>query len=207
MDTARRILVVDDEASIRQFVRMGLAMEGYEVVEARDGREALQRFHESSPHVVVLDRMLPDMDGTEVCERIRCVSRAPVLMLTARNEVDDRVTGLEHGADDYVGKPVKLQELVARVRALLRRVASDVVRVGPLELDAAARKARIDGKEVYLTPRESDVLLALMKKPGEVVRREHLLQHLWGFEFEGETTCWRFTSAPCATSWATRTAR
>lgn len=187
MGTPRRILVVDDEPSIRQFVHMGLALEGYEVVEAATGREALQRFHEDSPHLVVLDRMLPDQDGAQVCERIRSISRVPVLMLTARNELEDRVSGFEHGADDYVGKPVKLPELAARVRALLRRTGSSRVHAGGLELDPATRVVRFQGKEAGLTPRECDVLLALMKDPGEVIERERLLVHLWGFEFDGET--------------------
>jgi two-component system response regulator MprA len=183
----QRILIVDDEPSIVRYLSLGLSIEGYEVEEAPDGHRALQKFHDFAPHLVVLDRMLPDLDGTEVCARIRAVSRVPVLMLTALNEVDDRIVGLERGADDYVGKPVRLQEMLARVRALLRRASSSRLRVGDLELDAANRQARRRGREARLTPRECDLLLALMRRPGQVLSRSDLLRTLWGFEFEGET--------------------
>ena len=187
MRTRPRILVVDDEPSIVTFLSIGLRSEGYDVVEARDGRQALERFHEFDPDLVVLDRMLPDLDGAEVCARIRNVSRVPVLMLTARNEVDDRVTGLEQGADDYVGKPIRLHELAARVRALLRRNSGDLVQVGDITLDRRGRTVRRGDREATLTPRECTVLHTLMERPGEVLTRHQLLQGLWGIGFDGET--------------------
>lgn len=186
MTAPHRILLVDDEPSILTFMKIGLTMEGYEVAQAVDGRTALNAFNTFSPHLVVLDRMLPDLDGSVVCQRIKSVSQVPVLMLTARNEVNDRISGLQHGADDYVGKPVRLAELLARVRALLRRAARHL-RVGDLQFDTAHRQVRFAGREVDLTPRESAVLEALMKRAGHVVTREQILKLLWGFDYEGTT--------------------
>ncbi len=184
---AQRILLVDDEESILTFLRLGLATAGFDVRSVSDGRAALQSFYDYSPHLVVLDRMLPDLDGTEVCARIREISRVPILMLTARDAPDDRVFGLDAGADDYVGKPVRLAELLARINALLRRAPRPTMQIGPLSLDTVGRTATLEDHVVELTPREAELLATLMQAHGQVVTRESILHALWGFEFEGVT--------------------
>ncbi|MBM3465392.1 MAG: response regulator transcription factor [Armatimonadetes bacterium] len=185
-----RILVVDDEESIVEFVSMGLRYEGFEVTWADSGRAALDRFRDESPALIVLDVMLPDLDGIEVCRRIRAISKVPVIMLTARGETDDKVLGLESGADDYLAKPFKFKELLARVRALLRRAGSDtgnVLAFGDLTLDRASRVVTRGGRAVELTVREYELLELLMQRPRQVFTREQILNRLWGFDFTGDT--------------------
>ena len=192
---ARTILVVDDEATLRETLAWNLEREGYRVVEAADGREALDRFEAEHPDLVLLDLMLPEVSGVEVCRRMRAVSEVPILMLTARDSELDKVVGLEVGADDYVTKPFSLRELQARVRALLRRAdvrpAADLseapVRVGPVLVDLPGRRLLRDGKPVPITPRAFELLAFLVRNRGQAFSREQLLEQVWGYEFAGET--------------------
>lgn len=185
------ILVVDDEANIRDLVGVYLSSAGYTVEYAADGISAVARFRELAPDLVVLDIMLPQMSGAEVCAAIRAEATTPILMLTARDTDLDKVSLLEAGADDYVVKPFSPPELVARVRALLRRTASHassrpgdaespVLELGALTLDPAAREVTVDGEPVSLTAREFDLLMALVKRPGVVLSREQLLESAVG---------------------------
>lgn len=185
-----RILVVDDEPSIVDYITLGLRYEGFEVGSAGDGRQALQTWRDFRPDLVVLDRMLPDGDGLSVCRELRALSEVPVLMLSARGEVEDRVEGLQCGADDYLPKPFKFEELLARIQALLRRAGRHndrVLRFADLELDPSTRRLRKSDESIELTAREFDLLEALMRRPTQVLTREQLLSQLWGFDFEGNT--------------------
>ena len=183
------VLVVEDEASIGSLVRRYLEREGFDVVWVRSGEEALAELPRRQVALVVLDLGLPGIDGFEVCRRLR--SEVPIIMLTARDEEPDRVAGLEAGADDYVPKPFSPRELVARVKAVLRRTApgspDDLLRVGPVTLSRSAREVRVDGREVGLTAREFDLLAYLLAHPGVVISRQLLLEHVWGFVYPGET--------------------
>ena len=184
---ASRVLVVDDEAPIRQLVRGYLEAEGYEIVEAEDGPAAVGAARDGQPDVVVLDVMLPGLDGIEVCRQIRTFSDAYVLMLTARSEEIDRIVGLTVGADDYLVKPFSPRELVARVKALLRRPRRAGAAIGSLptgiEIDPARRSVRVDGAAVELTALEFDLLAAMAREPGTVIRRATLLDRVWGPAF------------------------
>ncbi len=185
------VLVVDDEAPIREVVRRYLQAEGVEVVEAADGPTALEMFDTHSPDVVVLDVMLPGLDGVEVLRRLRTRSDVYVVMLTARTEETDRLIGLSVGADDYVSKPFSPRELVARVKALLRRPhmaeAADVVQqFGDLIVDPDRREVRVAGAEVELSALEFDILSALASSPGRVFSRRQLLERVWGYDFYGD---------------------
>jgi DNA-binding response OmpR family regulator len=192
---AKTILVVDDESTLRETLAWNLERDGYRVVEAADGRTALERFRAEKPDLVLLDLMLPELSGVEVCRRIRAESDVPILMLTARDSEVDKIVGLEVGADDYVTKPFSLRELQARVRALLRRAEArpvaepngPPVRVGPVEVDLAGRRLLRDGKPVALTPRAFDLLAFLVRNRGQVLTREQLLEQVWGYDFAGET--------------------
>jgi two-component system response regulator MtrA len=186
---AETVLVVEDEASIGSLVRRYLEREGFDVVWVRSGEEALAELPRHHVSLVVLDLGLPGIDGFEVCRRLR--SEVPIIMLTARDDEPDRVAGLEAGADDYVPKPFSPRELVARVKAVLRRTApgspDDLLRVGPVTLSQSAREVRVDGREVNLTAREFDLLAYLLAHPGVVISRQLLLEHVWGFVYPGET--------------------
>jgi two-component system, OmpR family, response regulator MprA len=186
-----RILVVDDEPNITEFLRVGLGYEGYEVTTAADGREGLRRAGDGSFALVILDVMLPGLDGFEVCKRLRTISDVPVLMLTAKDEVSDRVAGLDIGADDYLTKPFSFIELLARVRAILRRrgVAQfrAVVQAADVVLDREARLVQRAGQPVPLTTKEFDLLEFLMSHPRQVFRREVILDRVWGYDFAGDT--------------------
>ncbi|MFB9721746.1 response regulator transcription factor [Planobispora longispora] len=185
----RRILVVEDDATIARAVRHRLVAEGFDVRIAGDGEEALAAYAKAEPDVVVLDRLLPGLDGLEVCRRMQAARPVPVLMLTALGEETDLLVGLGVGADDYMTKPFSMRELVARVHALLRRVerasqlAADdmVVRVGDIEVDTAERRVYVRGEEVQLTRTEFDLLRRLAERPGQVFERERLLADVWGF--------------------------
>lgn len=181
------MLIVDDEAPIRELVRGYLTREGFAVEEAEDGPGAIAAVRKSLPDVVVLDVMLPGLDGIEVCRQIRTFSDAYVLMLTARGEEIDRVVGLAVGADDYLVKPFSPRELVARVKALLRRPrgpAATVAGAAPgLEIDGSRRTVKVDGRIVELTALEFDLLSVLARDPGSVIRRSALLDRVWGPEF------------------------
>ena len=184
-----RILVVDDEDAILDFVELGLRYEGFEVELAHDGLEALASFGARRPDLILLDLNLPGLDGLDVCRRVRQASDVPIIMLTARGDVDERVEGLEAGADDYLPKPFKFKELLARVRAVLRRrtsAAERVLRFGDLELNRDTREVFLDGRPVHLTPRELDLLEVFMLHPRQVMTRDVLLDRVWGTDYLGD---------------------
>ncbi len=190
----QRILVVDDEPHIVELVRYNLQQEGYEVLAAGDGETALSKSASERPDLIILDLMLPGVDGLEVCRRLRRESAVPIIMLTARGGEVERVVGLDLGADDYVIKPFSPRELVARVRAVLRRhvreVAPPTARplcVGPLRLDAGTQDVMLAGRRVDLTAREFELLRLFMRHPNRVFTRDFLLEHLWGHDFYGST--------------------
>ncbi|MGH3474355.1 MAG: response regulator [Aeromicrobium sp.] len=185
---ARRILVVEDEPVINQAITDRLRAEGFDVVQAWDGPGAVEVFGTADPDLVVLDVMLPGFDGHEVCRRIQADRPVPVLMVTARDDEADILVGLGVGADDYLTKPFRMRELVARIAALLRRVdrASELatsrpIEIGSLTIDAGARKVRIGADDVRLTPTEFDLLVCLAAAPGQVLTREKLLADVWGW--------------------------
>jgi len=185
---ATDVLVVEDEPDIRDLIVHHLVREGFRCRTATTGAEALQRVRTATPDLVVLDLMLPEMDGLEVCRRLRSTAATaaiPIIMLTAKADEIDRVVGLEMGADDYVGKPFSPKELVARVRAVLRRTrpgeATRSIAVGGVSLDAARHLVTVDGRPVELTPKEFDLLHALLESGGRVLSREHLLNRVWGY--------------------------
>jgi len=185
--TETRVLVVEDEPTIARAVADRLAAEGFGVEVAGDGPSAVERARGYEPHLIVLDVMLPGFDGLEVCRRVQAERPVPVLMLTARDDETDLLVGLGVGADDYVTKPFSMRELVARIRAVLRRVerpamgdaAAGAVRVGELEVDQRARRVRRDGREVHLTPTEFDLLACLLRNRGTVLTRAVLLEQVW----------------------------
>ncbi|MDF3292531.1 response regulator transcription factor [Streptomyces sp. RB6PN23] len=187
-NTARRILVVDDDPTVAEIVAGYLDRAGFAVERAADGHTAVARAAATRPDLVVLDLMLPGIDGLEVCRRIREQGPVPVVMLTARGDEDDRILGLEIGADDYVTKPFSPRELVLRVESVLRRVGAPTapgpwLLSGPLALDPAARRATRGGAELALTIREFDLLAFFLRHPGRVLGREELMHRVWGWEF------------------------
>lgn len=195
-DTPAKILVVDDEASITEFVSYNLRKEGYEVAVAENGDDALELAKAHPFDLVVLDVMLPGMDGYEVCRRLRADSSVPVLFLSARDTELDKVVGLEIGGDDYLAKPFGVRELTARVKALLRRapsgvreagVAGEHIELAGITLDEAAHTAEADGRPIDLTPREFELLACLMRHGGKVLSRDQLLREAWGWEYLVET--------------------
>ena len=183
-----RLLVVDDEASVREALALVLDLSGFEVATAPDGREAIRRLATDPPDAVILDVLMPGLDGLEVCRRMRAVGdRTPVLMLTARTEVSERVAGLEAGADDYLAKPFAREELIARLRALLRRTGwqgdEQVLRFEDLELDPAAHEARRGGRLLELTRTEFLLLELLLRHPRQVLTRASIFDRVWGYDF------------------------
>jgi len=191
------ILLVDDEPTLVATLDYNLRRDGHEVIIARDGQAALDQAERASLDLVVLDVMLPKVDGFEVCRAIRRGSTVPILMLTARDSEVDKVVGLEIGADDYMTKPFSMRELLARVKAMLRRNAmrpeepaprgKGVIRLPGVEVDLAARLVRRDGKPVHLKPRAFDLLAFLAQNRGRVFSRDQLLEHVWGYDFSGDT--------------------
>jgi len=188
------ILVVDDEANIRDLAQLYLEKDGYRVVTAVDGLQALDLIKQESPTLMVLDLMLPEMDGWEVCRRVRAESNLPILMLTARDDDIDKIVGLEMGADDYLTKPFNPRELVARVRAILRRLApqtgpkaDQARRLGNVIVDPTSREVTIADVRVTLRAKEFDLLLTLLDHENIVLSRDQLLDLVWGYEFYGQT--------------------
>src|ERR671932_1380749 len=191
---AQNVLVVEDEASIASFVSLYLKNAGYDVKTAGTGSEALAQVAAEKPALIVLDLMLPDIDGIEVCRRIRQGSDVPILMLTARDEDVDKIIGLEVGADDYLTKPFNPRELVARVKSILRRAAPErreeetrQIRHGDLHVDAGRREVRVGDQEIQLAPKEFDLLWELLDHRGVVLTRDQLLERVWGYTFAGDT--------------------
>ncbi len=189
-DNRPRILIVDDDRKITGALRRGLTYEGYAVDVANSGAEAMTMVRESRPHLVVLDIMMPGIDGIEVCRLLRRTDDVPVLMLTAKDEVADRVVGLDAGADDYLVKPFAFEELLARIRALLRRREPKrgvELCFQDLCLDTRSRTARRDDRKIDLTTTEYKLLEFFLNRPGEVVSRHTILEKVWGYDFEGES--------------------
>jgi DNA-binding response OmpR family regulator len=188
------ILIVEDESSIASFVALYLKNAGYSVRTVAKGADALDQVSSDPPALTILDLMLPDIDGIEVCRRIRKTSDVPILMLTARDEDVDKIIGLEVGADDYMTKPFNPRELVARVKSILRRSAperrlaeSAVIRHGDLSIDAGRREVRVGEEEIQLAPKEFDLLWELLDHRGLVLTRDQLLERVWGYTFAGDT--------------------
>jgi two-component system alkaline phosphatase synthesis response regulator PhoP len=192
---ARTILVVDDETTLRETLVEALELEGYRAIPAADGREALIRFRADQPDLVLLDLMLPELSGVEVCRILRAESQVPIIMLTARDGEVDKVVGLELGADDYVTKPFSLRELTARIRAIFRRaeqlaatqVPPPLVDVGRVQVDLAGHRVLRDGQVVPIKPKAFELLAFLVRNPGQVFTRDQLLEKVWGYDYAGES--------------------
>lgn len=188
---AEKILLVDDEPTLLETLALNLRTSGYEVVTASDGAAALEMANSESPDLIVLDLMMPELDGLTVCRSLRQASDTPILVLTARTGELDKIIGLESGADDYMTKPFSLGELQARLRALLRRAGprrmSDEMRSGDLLLNLVSRRAYLSGKELVLSPKEFSLLAELMRHQGAVLSRDLLLTRVWGYDFFGDS--------------------
>jgi DNA-binding response OmpR family regulator len=191
---ARTILVVEDEPTLRETLAEALVADGFNVLAAPDGREAVETFRAYRPDLILLDLMLPELSGIEVCRIIRAESAVPIIMLTAKDSEIDRVVGLELGADDYVTKPFSLRELSARIRALFRRSeaqqsdpAPDLVDLGRVQVDLAGHRLLRDGRQIPVKPRAFDLLAFLLRHRGQVFTRDQLLERVWGYDYAGET--------------------
>lgn len=189
-----KILIVEDESRIARFLELELKHEGYEVEIASDGRSGLERIQNGNFSLVILDLMLPLMSGIEVCRRVRKFSNLPIIMLTAKDDISDKVTGLDSGADDYVTKPFAIEELLARIRVALKRKAAlnkensgETIACGKLVLSKLQHKVTYDGEEVPLSKKEYDLLLYFMENRGIVLDREKLIENVWGYDFIGDT--------------------
>jgi two-component system, OmpR family, response regulator VicR len=189
----QKILIVDDEPILVKGLKYSLEQDGYEIDVAYDGIEALKKQEENKYNLIILDIMLPEIDGLEVCQRIREKSEVPIIMLTAKKEDIDKILGLEHGADDYMTKPFNILELKVRIKAILRRVTkketniiNQEIQVEDFTINTLGRKVLVSGKEVNLTAKEFDLLLLLASNPGKVFTREELLEVIWGYEYFGD---------------------
>lgn len=194
---SEKILIVEDEPTLQETLAYNLERQGYHIEVASDGKSALDKFRRTAPQLVVLDIMLPVLDGFEVCRVLRQESNVPILILTAKDEEIDRVIGLEIGADDYLTKPFSMREFLARVKALLRRVRMDrseapgietskeILRFDNLEIDLIRREVRLSSKPINLKPKEYELLLFLARHKGQVLSRELILQRVWGWDFSG----------------------
>ncbi len=185
-----RILIIEDDEAILRILRRGLSFETYQVETAINGQEGLQKAREYHPDLIILDWMLPGMDGLEVCRRLRSAGPVPILMLTAKDTINDRVQGLDAGADDYLVKPFELEELLARIRALLRRTQPEripVLTFSDLSLDTSSRLAIRNGREIQLTAKEYDLLELFLRHPRQVLTREVIFDRVWGYDFGGES--------------------
>ncbi|MBT9149296.1 MAG: winged helix-turn-helix domain-containing protein [Dehalococcoidia bacterium] len=192
--SASKILIVEDEHTLLEALRYNLEKEGYTVVTAVDGIQALDSARSESPDLIILDIMLPQLDGFEVCRILRKDMAVPILILTAKGEEIDKVIGLEWGADDYMVKPFSMRELKARIKAILRRTASEpqsaeegVLKIGDLTIDPGGHKVTLGESVVTLNPKEYDLLAFLVKNKGRVFSREHLLERVWGYDYVGDT--------------------
>ncbi len=189
--TGERILVIEDEERIAQFIERGLIYEGYRVNVAYDGRSGLSIARDNPPDLVVLDWMLPGLDGLEVCKRLRAAGDVPILMLTAKDETKDRVTGLDAGADDYLVKPFSVEELMARIRALFRRAAPtsrpEILRFSDLTLDTGTHRAHRNDRAIDLTAKEYELLELFLRNPRQVLTRDVIFDRVWGYDFGGES--------------------
>jgi len=193
-DEGQRILIVEDEEALADSVRYNLEREGYLVSVAVDGRQALDRFRAEPPALVILDLMLPEVSGLDLCRAIRAESAVPIIMVTAKDSEADKVAGLELGADDYVTKPFSVRELVSRVRAHLRRAAmspeakaGDVLAAGPVEMDVVRHEVRVAGAVVAFRPKEFELLEAFLRRTGRLLTREFLIDEVWGTDYVGDT--------------------
>jgi DNA-binding response OmpR family regulator len=191
-DAVETVLIIDDEPNIVELARLYLEREGFKVISASKGRDGLDLISASAPNLVILDVMLPDIDGLEVLKRLRKSSKVPVLMLSARREDVDKIIGLEMGADDYLTKPFNPHELLARVKAILRRSQhapsrEDVIELGNLKINAECYETTVAGTKITLRTKEFALLLAMAKQPGVVFSREKLLNQVWGYDFYGDT--------------------
>ncbi len=187
---AKKILIVEDDENIRELIKLYLEREGYEIMEAANGAEGLQEFKNKKPDLILLDVMMPVMDGWQLCKEIRRESQTPIIMITAKSETFDKVTGLEMGADDYIAKPLEMREVVARVRAVLRRFTPDEtgkIEYDKLMIDKQAYDLVVDGKRVDAPPKEIELLYYLAQSPNRVFTRAQLLDDVWGFEYFGDT--------------------
>ena len=191
-----RILIVEDEKKIARFLELELTHEGYEVLTAFDGRSGLDTALEQDPDLLILDLMLPELSGIEVCRRLRHTSDVPIIMLTAKDDVSDKVMGLDMGADDYVTKPFAIEELLARIRVAMKKrrardavpaKAADVLTAGPVTLDLDSWQARVRGEAVTLTRKEFDTLKYLMEHAGKAVTRDQLMNEVWGYDYIGDS--------------------
>lgn len=186
-----RILIIEDEARIAQFVERGLIYEGYRVNVARDGQAGLAIARDNPPDLVILDWMLPGLDGLEVCKRLRAASAVPIVMLTAKDDVKDRIIGLDAGADDYIVKPFSIDELMARVRAQFRRTMPnsrpEILRFADLTLDTGTHRAHRGDRAIDLTAKEYELLELFMRNPRQVLTRDVIFDRVWGYDFGGES--------------------
>ena len=193
MMSAGKILVVDDDQNICELLRLYIEKEGFEVRIANDGRKALEIFEEQNPNLIMLDIMLPELDGWQVCREIRKKSQCPIVMLTAKGEVFDKVLGLELGADDYVVKPFETKEVVARIKAVLRRYGSNAeeqvkeVRYDKLSINLTNYELKVDGVAIDTPPKEMELIYHLASNPNRVFTRDQLLDEVWGFDYYGDS--------------------
>ncbi len=187
---SKRILIVEDDGNIRELLRLYLEREGYEIFEAANGEEGIAQWRKIGPDMILLDVMMPVMDGWQVCKIIRAESQVPIIILTAKGETFDKVNGLEMGADDYIVKPLEMREVVARVRAVFRRLGPDdsgKISFDKLTIDKQAYDLIVDGKRVNAPPKEIELLYFLAQSPNRVFTRAQLLDDVWGFDYFGDT--------------------
>lgn len=189
-----KVLIADDDANIVKLIKLYLEKEDYAVCTASNGREALDMFRQENPSIIILDIMMPEMDGNQVCREIRRTSEVPIIMLTAKGETFDKVLSLELGADDYLVKPFEMKELIARIKAILRRSESktkhedNIVRFDKLEVNITNYELKIDGKILEIPPKELELLYFLVSNPNRVFTREQLLENVWGFDYFGDSS-------------------
>ncbi len=191
MDKLGKVLIIEDESKLARFVELELKHEGYDVVVAEDGRSGVEKFFEEEPDIILLDLMLPQLNGIEVCRRIRKESDIPIIMLTAKDETMDKIVGLDSGADDYMTKPFAIEELFARIRVALRRRKSsndkNILTIKELTIDLDRRTVHYKDTEIELTKREFELLVYLVKNKNIVISREQILNKVWGYDYIGET--------------------